>query len=74
MECELFCVDCNEVISRVNLACQAAEGRGERSYTINKQAVFASLVCSLGATAFNNLCEALNLQGLHPSTFHKKSK
>ena len=44
----------------------------ERSNTINKQTVFASLVCGLGATAFNNLCEALNLQRLHPSAFHKK--
>ena len=44
-----------------------------KEYGVNSQAVFASLVCGMGATSFNNFCEMLDLPGLHHKTFHEKA-
>jgi hypothetical protein len=70
---EVFCTSCEEIVCAKYLATQVEEGRGERPFIINKQAVFSSLVCGLGSNTFNNLCESLDLQGMTGNTFHKKA-
>lgn len=65
---QVYCSTCEESVSERYLA-----SKGDvksKIFDINRQAVYASLVCGLGSSTFNNFCESLNLPGLHHKTFH----
>ena len=68
---QVYCSTCEEDVSGGFLASRS-EGEGS-AFVINKQIVFSALVCGLGANMLNSFCEAMNLQGLHHKTFHKKA-
>ena len=43
-------------------------------FTLNRDAVYASLSCGMGADKFRNMCEKLNLSAMHPKTFQSHAR
>ena len=68
---DVYCATCEETVE--GTATYLAEKGGQKDYEVNRQAVFGALSCGLGAHSFNNLCESMDLPGLHHKTFHKKA-
>ena len=69
----IYCTTCEQAVERTE-GFLAERGKGElKDYNINRQAVFSALVCGMGATAFNNFSEMMDLRGMHHKTFHKKA-
>lgn len=66
---QVYCATCQEPVAERFLASRG-DGPHSKSFVINRQAVYSSLVCGMGATTFNNFCENMDLQGVHHKTFH----
>ena len=67
----VYCSTCEQTVCEQYLASRGEGGDG--SFVINRQILFPSLVCGLGASMLNNFCENMDLQGLHHKTFHQKA-
>ena len=66
---QVYCATCQKPVAERFLASRG-DGRHSKSFVVNRQAVYSSLVCGMGATTFNNFCENMDLQGIHHKTFH----
>lgn len=65
---EVKCTVCQETIYENYLASKDTQSK---VFHKNRQAVYASIVCGMGASALRNFCENLDLPAMHHKTFHQ---
>lgn len=65
---QVNCSSCEEPVYEQYLATKFKAKT--KVFDMNRQAVYSSLACGLGATTFRNFCENMDLAGLHHKTFH----
>ncbi|KAK7105146.1 uncharacterized protein [Littorina saxatilis] len=65
---QVNCSSCKEPVYEQYLATKFKSKT--KVFDMNRQAVYSSLACGLGATTFRNFCENMDLAGLHHKTFH----
>lgn len=69
----VFCSTCHSTVQGTE-GYLAEKDVGHKDYTVNRQSVYASLVCGLGAQQLNKFCESMDLPGMHHKTFHQKAE
>ncbi|KAK7478806.1 hypothetical protein BaRGS_00029905, partial [Batillaria attramentaria] len=71
MHATVYCLTCEEDVAGTSQYLSTKDD-GKKDYTVNQQAVFAALVCGMGAQQLNKFCESMDPPGVHHKTFQKK--
>ena len=73
MHATVYCLTCEEDVPGTSQYLSTKDD-GKKDYTVNQQAVFAALVCGMGAQQLNKFCESMDLPGVHHKTFQRKAE